>query len=367
MNKNICLIVETLGAGGGIERVALSLAQSLSSLGCRVDIISLEDQISYPSNNFNFNIHTTKRIKHPIKSVQIARQAKFLQKKITDIGVYFDLIIANGTKDSRACRKLNLPNTYYCVHAPMSKVIDSHANNAKGFSKLRRKIEHSFLIKKLYKNQNLITVSNGVGKDLIELGVKPKTMQTIYNPFDFNSIKQQSNAYTVKEENYIIHAARFSVGKQHDILIKAYKQSGIKQKLLLLGDDSDNPVSRNVHQLIKDLDLQGKVIFKGFNSNPFPYIKNADALILSSRYEGFGMVLVEALILGTPIVSTDCPVGPGEILIDELKPFLSPIKDVQALADNIKKMVDNPVKITDKYINRFSAEKIAKQYLSLCK
>jgi glycosyltransferase involved in cell wall biosynthesis len=117
---------------------------------------------------------------------------------------------------------------------------------------------------------------------------------------------------------------------------------------------------------VEELGLQDKVIFKGFNSNPFPYIKNAKALVLSSDFEGFGMVLVEALVLGTPIVSTDCPSGPNEILVDELKPFLSPVGDSEALAKNIKKMVSQPIKITEIYTDRFNAEVSARQYLSLC-
>jgi len=89
-------------------------------------------------------------------------------------------------------------------------------------------------------------------------------------------------------------------------------------------------------------------------------------MVLSSDYEGLPTVLIESLILKTPVISTNCLSGPSEILIDKLEPFLSPIGDINALAKNIKNMVDNPVKITNKYIDKFSAEKSAEQYLSLC-
>lgn len=363
--KNICLIVNGLN-GSGVARAVSSLAQALSKLNCRVDIIALIDIKSvYSLDDFGSNIHAIKKIKNPIRQIQDRHNAISLQNKITAIGVNFDLIVSNSFEVDRICKKLNMPNIYYCIHGAISSGIAVHANKKQGFSRFRRKLQNSLLMKRIYKNQKLITVSKGVQQDLIEFGIQPQTIQTIYNPFDINDIRKQSIAYQVKEQNYIVHVGRFMTAKRHDILINAFKQSGVEQKLLLIGDTSEETYKQTA-KLIIDLHLQNQVIFKGFNSNPFPYIKNAQALVLSSDSEGFGMVLVEALILGVPIISTDCIAGPSEILIDELKPFLSPVGDVGALAENIKKIVDNPVKITNKYYNRFSAEESAKQYLALC-
>jgi len=357
MHKNICLIIDTLAGGGGAERVVLSLAQGLSELGCRVDVIVLDDKkSSYALDQFDFQVHHIKTIKHPIRQIRAWKKVKPLKDKIAKIkknGIEFDLFVANLGDSRRACKWAKLPNTYYCIHIAASKTV---------FSKLIHKISY-FFINRLSRNLNLITVSKGIEQDLLKFGVKPSDVQTIYNPFDFNDIRQQAKLYQVDEQDYIIHLGRFNSQKRHDVLINAYKKSGVKQKLLLFGDGRNIEKTR---QLVTDLDLQDQVIFKGFNSNPYPYIKNAKALVLSSDYEGFGMVLVEALVLGTPIVSTNCPSGPNEILIDELAHFLSPIGDTSALAKNIKKMVENSVEITDKYINRFSTEECAKQYLALC-
>ncbi len=259
-----------------------------------------------------------------------------------------------------------MPNTYYCIHAAISPVIEKYYNNKTGIFKIIVKILYQLSVKNLYKNQKLITVSKGVEQDLINLGIQPKTIQTIYNPFNFNDIKKQAEEFPIEEKDYIIHVGRFDgAHKRHDILIHAYKKSGIKEKLLLLGDN-DKRDGRLIRKLVIDLKLQDKVIFKGFISNPYPYIKNAKAMILSSDFEGLPTVLIESLILHTPVVSTNCLSGPNEILIHELKPFLSPIRDVNALAKNIKRMVENPVEITDQYIDKFAAEKSAEQYLALC-
>ena len=370
MSKNICLINNTLREGG-IERVVLTLAQTLSDLGHRVDVIVFEKvENGFPVDNYDFNIHFIDKIKRPIKFIYDKKNTGFLRDKITEIGVDFDLIISNTNSTAMLCRKLNIPNTYYCIHTSLPAEISNRFSAKSGslLHKLKQKTQrhlHSFLIKKLYQDQNLITVSNGIKQNLIEFGIQAKTIQAIYNPFDFDNIKQQSRAYQVEDKDYIVHVGRFGPEKRHDMLIKAYKKSGIKQKLLLLGDNN-NEIGKQTKKLVADLDLQDRVIFKGFNSNPYPYIKNAKATILSSNYEGLPTVLIESLILNTPIVSTNCPSGPSEILTNEFVPFLSPIEDINALSRNIKKMIENPVKITDKYINRFSKEESVKQYLSLC-
>lgn len=373
--RNICLITNAEPQGGA-HGVVVSLARTLSQMNHRVDVIILGNIEGYTlPSNFNFNFHiietktknsATKEVDRIAKYIQSIQDAQLVKSKISEIGVNFDLIISNFLLANMTCKKLNLPNTYYCIHAAVSPVIAKYYNNKTGFSKFLWKTLYIFSIRNLYKNQNLITVSKGIKDDLTKLSIQTKTMQTIYNPFDFNDIKKQAEAYSVEEKDYIIHVGRFDgAHKRHDILIHAYKKSDIKEKLLLLGNDNEGNGDA-IKQLVIDLELQDKVTFKGFNSNPYPYIKNAKAMVLSSDYEGLPTVLIESLILKTPVISTNCLSGPSEILIDELKSFLSPIGDVDALANNIKNMVDNPVKITNKYIDKFSAEKSAKQYLSLC-
>jgi len=375
--RNICLITNTEPQGGA-HGVVVSLAQALSQMDHRVDVIILGNVEGYtPPSNYNFNFHiietktktknsAIKEIDRIAKYVQSIQDAKLVKSKISEIDVNFDLIVSNFLLANMTCKKLNLPNTYYCIHAAVSPVIAKYCNNKTGFFKFLWKTLYIFSVRSLYKNQNLITVSRGIEDDLTKLGIQPKTMRTIYNPFNFNDIKQQAKAYPVEEKDYIIHVGRFDgPHKRHDILIHAYKQSDIKEKLLLLGDDNKGN-GGVIKQLVIDLELQDKVIFKGFNPNPYPYIKNAKAMVLSSDYEGLPTVLIESLILKTPVISTNCLSGPSEILIDKLEPFLSPIGDINALAKNIKNMVDNPVKITNKYIDKFSAEKSAEQYLSLC-
>lgn len=108
--------------------------------------------------------------------------------------------------------------------------------------------------------------------------------------------------------------------------------------LLLLGDGADRA---SLEQLAHDLGVAAHVRFAGFCSNPFPFMRAARMLVLSSRYEGFGMVLLEAMALGTPVVSTDCPTGPRDLLDGGDSGLLVPPGDIDAMADAILKLLND--------------------------
>ncbi len=146
------------------------------------------------------------------------------------------------------------------------------------------------------------------------------------------------------------------------ILIDAYIRSAIKQKLLLIGEDS---IEESIKDKINQEGIEDRVLLKGYMDNPYPYIKDAKALVLASNAEGLPTVLIEALILGTPVVSTDCPTGPKEILTGELAEFLSPVGDRDALAHNIRKVIENPPKILEEHIAKFHKDISVRKYLNL--
>ncbi len=106
-------------------------------------------------------------------------------------------------------------------------------------------------------------------------------------------------------------------------------------------------------------------MFLGQKENPYPYIYHADLLVLASDYEGFGRVIAESLICGTPVVSTDCPSGPRDILTDELATCLVQTDDEQALARKMREVLDAPPVIKPEHYTCFSPDTIARRYETL--
>ena len=173
-------------------------------------------------------------------------------------------------------------------------------------------------------------------------------VEIVYNPFNIEKIKQESEKIanlSVEEikklnDEYIIMVARLEL-KEKDFftLFKAYKivlEKDKKLKLYILGDGSDR---EKINNKIKELDLEGKIILLGKKENPYPWIKNSQLLIHSSKSEGFGLVLVEALILNKIVISTDCPVGPKEICDNGKYGVLVEIGDYKAMAREIEDLL----------------------------
>jgi glycosyltransferase involved in cell wall biosynthesis len=367
--SNIGFIIDSLN-GGGAERAVLNLSKEIVKLGHVVHIFILKDEIDFKIDKSIYKLHViSENAKvNPIRFFNKRKLAKLLLKKIDEQNLKFSLFVSNLELSDEVTKIAKLPNLYHCLHGVLSEFIESKYKNTSGFKKFRRRLKYYIKTKNQYDNSHLITVSRGAVDDLIKFGIKPKSCRTIYNPFDFDLVKRRSNEKVLDDGEFIICVARFAKDKGHDLLIRAYASSNIKDKLILMGTTdkpSDEKNLINLKNMIRKLKIENKVIFKGFVENPYPWIKKAKALILSSSHEGLSNVLVESLILKTQVVSTNCPTGPAEILVGDLSQFLSPVGDVEKLASNIKKAIDSPVKITTKHIEKFNAKEIARQYIEL--
>ena len=374
--KNLCFIIDSL-SGGGAERVVLNLSKAISELGHHVHIIILENKISHEISIDNILLHilTENRKLSSNKfwnKVLLARKLKQMVKDVEKKHGEFDLIVSNLEDADKTSSMAKLHNLYHCYHVSMKQFITQKTEHKKYYKHLFRKFIENTRNIYLYNNSNMIAVSKGVMREILEFGIKPNNIVSIYNPFDIEEIRSKSNQYDEKipQEKYIINVARFSVQKRHDILIKAYAKANIEHKLVLMGT-TDKPADEdnltNIKNLINELGLENQVIFTGFISNPYSWIKNADLFVLSSDSEGLANVLVESLIVNTMVVSTDCPFGPSEVLTGDLSSFLSPVRDVEALSSNILRALNDPVRITEDHIAKFNPKTIAKQYLSLAK
>uniref|UniRef100_UPI002469AF01 glycosyltransferase n=1 Tax=Chromohalobacter sp. 48-RD10 TaxID=2994063 RepID=UPI002469AF01 len=219
-------------------------------------------------------------------------------------------------------------------------------------------------IKSVYGGRRVLAISHGILDSIAAYGAVPRQSKVIHNIIDADVVRARMRD-DVEVENYIVSVGRLGLRqKRYDRLLRAYKESGVTQKLVLVGYGEVGEIE-NAHALVSELGLEERVVFLGQKSNPYPYIYHADLLVLASDYEGFGRVIAESLICGTPVVSTDCPSGPRDILMDELATCLVPKDDEQALARKMREVLDAPPLIKPEHYERFSPNAIASQYESL--
>lgn len=192
----------------------------------------------------------------------------------------------------------------------------------------------------------IVGVSRGVAADVAALaGLPVDRVTTIYNPITPLPTPAAPDAGIMASWSSggprLITVGTLKAVKDHATLLRALAR--VRQthdaRLLILGEGSERP---RLEGLIAELGLAGAVQMPGFRPDPHGYVAHADAFVLSSLNEGFGNVLVEAMACGTPVVSTDCPTGPGEILDGGRYGRLTPVGDVDALARAILETLAAP-------------------------
>ena len=164
----------------------------------------------------------------------------------------------------------------------------------------------------------------------------------------------------------VLSVGRLSSEKDHPTLLRAFAEvvRSRAARLVILGE---GPERESLLEMAERLEVSQQVDLPGFKVNPFAYMSKASALVLSSRYEGFPNVLVQAMACGTPVVSTDCRSGPREILQDGKWGHLVPVGDWRQMARAILETLDNPVP-ADRLISRasaYSAEASVDRYMEI--
>lgn len=216
-----------------------------------------------------------------------------------------------------------------------------------------------------YQNKNLIALSDGIKADLVEnLGCNAERIHVINNPFDIKFIREKSlQSENLPEFPYIIYVASLTERKRHADLFHALAKISDKSiRLLLVGKGANE---RRLVKLAQKLKIMDRVVFWGWDANPYRLVKNARLAILASRAEGLPRVVVESMALQTPVVSTDCRSGPKEVLTGQFKPFLVPVGDVRAMSIAINRALESYPEIPENFVERFDGSFIAAKYIDL--
>ena len=218
----------------------------------------------------------------------------------------------------------------------------------------------------------IVAVSKGVAIDLAETAKIPlQNIKTIYNPVinpELIKISQKAVDYPClgfDSSPVILGAGRLVKQKDFPNLIKAFAlvREKMPAKLVILGKGREEKRLKN---LIKELNLEDEVALLGFVANSCAYMAKADVFVLSSAWEGLPTVLIEALAVGTPVVSTDCESGPKEILAHGKYGDLVPVGDYKAMAAAILKVLSGKTKTVDQaWLDQFTLETATKKYIDL--
>lgn len=247
-------------------------------------------------------------------------------------------------------------------------VLTVHNPVQKFSSKVERRV------KKQYSNAGkVIAVSEGVKQGLIGLGVNEKKVKFIPNPIDTEMVTEQINEQSThclpSPEINIISVGRLHHHKGFDMLIKSF--SRLNKPDVHLTIVGEGPERGGLESLIAKLNLKDKVTLAGQHNNPFAILKQADIFVLSSRLEGWPLVLMEAMSVGLAVVAFNCPNGPDEIIEPNKNGLLVDANDVEGLSCALRDLIENSVqrellgKSAALSITKFNVERIANLWLNV--
>ncbi len=371
----IGLLIDTL-IGGGAERITLNLYDAFTELGHEAHIFLVANKIEHnlpdiPADRLHWLSEDGKISRNKVlnKLLLAQRLRKLVHGIESGQSQPFAFFISSAEDMDRLTRIAGMANVLIRYRNSMWVYLQNKIKNREGIKRKWRNWQFLRKFRAIYGGRHIVTVSHALIEDIVDkVGVRPKSIRTIYNPFNFSlyrSKAQEPSDYP--DEPYILYLARFENRKRHDLLVRAFHKANPDCKLVLMGGvytKSDQDELAMIRQLIQELGLEGKVLLPGFRSNPYPWIKHARLFAMSSDSEGLPTVLIESLILGTPVVSTDCPTGPSEILTGEFSRFLSPIGDADTLADNLREALSNYPEINEGLIAKYHHLEVAHQYIA---
>jgi len=339
----IGLLINKIDTHGGIQKNYRLLYELFKNKGFEVYLFVLHRPklISVDDPNIIF-----------LKGFTQIEKGIYLNYKLKKLGD-FDLFLVNA----EYMRKyLPFNNYFITVHNTWSSKMKS---GLRGWVKKQK-------LKSKYYNEDLIGISKNVLEDIthtLHIPVKSKTV--IHAPHNIKLVRELANEKIDINGEYIIGVGGLQKRKQFDMLIRAFNNTLTHYpnlNLLIIGKGSEK---NSLEQLIKSLNLEKKVQLLGFRENPYPYIKNAKLLVSSSFSEGLPRVIVEALILGTPVVSTHSSDGVLEVMTNELQAYVVPKDDEQKLFEMMNSALRTYPEITPKIYAKFDQETIFSQYMEL--
>ncbi len=362
--KRVALFIPSL-RGGGAERVAVRLVHGFLKKGLLVDLVLVKAEGPYLKelpNDGNFRLVNlgSSRVLYSLPGL-----VKYLRKENPDAFLsfmnYVNIVAIGAKMWSRYEGRF---------------VVSERTNiilNSKSGGSLRSKAM-PFLVEKFYgKSDKVVCVSKHVAIDLKALGVPSEKLVVIYNPVITSEIFEKAeepldHLWFREGVSVILGVGRLTDEKDFFTLLRAFSLVRREKdaRLVILGEGEER---ERLLKLSEELGIKDYVDFPGFDSNPYRWMKKASVFVLSSRWEGLPNALIEALASGTPVVSTNCPSGPREILENGKWGRLVPVGDSEALARAIFETLSEskrsmPEELKE-HLQKFTLDEVVEQYIEV--
>ncbi|MFH1523482.1 MAG: glycosyltransferase [Chloroflexota bacterium] len=360
--NTIALFTQSM-TGGGAERVVANLAQSLVQRGLPVHLllarahgqmlVDLPPELRIVDFGQNHVICTLPYLLSYVRTERPGILISFL--------THANLV---------ALWAVHLSHTQTKVIISDHIVISRHAEATPGVKEyLLPRLAHIF-----YRRANaILAVSQGVADDLVNnIGVPRNKTHVIYNPIVTPALLEKMQVvpshpwFVPGTPPVVLAVGRLTAQKDYPALLRAFARARQEREmhLLILGEGEKR---FELESAVRSLGLENDVQMPGFVSNPYMYMARASVFVLSSAWEGFSNVIAEALICGTPVVSTDCPSGPAEILKNGKYGKLVPVGDSETMARAILATLDSipDRRLLQQRAQAFNLETVTSQYIDL--
>lgn len=362
MMAKVALFITNL-EGGGAERVLVTLANQFATYGHQVDFLLAEKRGVY-----------LKELSPTVRVIDLA--ASRMARTLRPLMHYLRAETPEGILSS-----LPYPNLFSILAARLTRartnVVVREANTpslrVRQAQSLKDQIGERWITHFAYPYADwVVAVSKGVQSDLYRYKRIPRErIVLIYNPAYTQrmlQLREEPVAHpwlAAGQPPVVLGVGRLDPQKDFATLLRAFAlvRAHRPARLIILGE---GPLRQELETLAQQLGIASEVSMPGFVENPFAYMRRAAVFVLSSRYEGFPNVLVQAMACGCPVVSTDCPSGPSEVLDGGRYGHLVPVGDAKAMAEAVLRVLDGATPaVPDEWLQQFHEEHVAQKYLHL--
>ncbi|HMI40554.1 MAG TPA: glycosyltransferase [Sphingomicrobium sp.] len=330
----LAFLIANLG-GGGAERVAIALIRGFVERGHEVDLVVMGAEgelfplLPASVRVFDLNAKRGRNVFAPLIRYLRERRPSALQVSMWPLTVAAII----SAKLSRTGVRVVVSD--HCILSQQYRGSTTATANLRASTRLLYPLADARIV-----------VSAGGADDLAQLShIRRDRFEVVYNPIPVPPHALVSNGLAKRPCSggpYILTVGALKEAKNHALLIRAFAKMTASRptRLVILGE---GPLRSELEALAARLDIADRVVMPGFAVDPWPYYASADLFVLSSHYEGFGNAIVEAMHAGLPVVSTDCPSGPAEILAHGRYGVLVPCDDEDRLAVAMATALDSEI------------------------